>query len=233
MVFLHPGAPRLAPLCTTCRDRAGYAFISWGDEAYVVIGNLAVASMKLAAKSLSEARAGAAPAKSYGVREASRVRGGFALISLGGILTGISLALLLPGPDDSSSEPLELSAVLNSEIDGAVQSMRSDVVAAAATDAKSCKTPLAFVSVVGTPAAPASVVRIRSGAYVSPPIALGAVAQRVAIPFPAPYETGKGVLEIEGNAENVGVWLKPMWQAAKLDGTRPIHVTWVPRKNCN
>lgn len=157
---------------------------------------------------------------------------GLAMLTLGGLTTGAAVASLLLALGAPAVDAPVLSTVPLTEIDSAVLSLPSGSAAAAAADAKSCKAPLAYVTVSSATSGTAGSIRIRSGSYLSPAIAVGAAPSRVAIPFPAAYEAGRGVLRIEGTARDLSVWLTPRWQTVQLDGAVPINVTWVPRKNC-
>jgi len=72
-------------------------------------------------------------------------------------------------------------------------------------------------------------LRIRSGSYVSPAITLTEAPRRVAVPLPAPYPTGKGVISIEGTARGVNVWLTPGRHLESLNGIEAIPVVWTPK----
>ena len=63
-----------------------------------------------------------------------------------------------------------------------------------AARAKECSVPLAHVAIWKIAGTSGGIIRIRSGNYVSPPFNLTEAPQRVAIPFPAPYPTGQGVI---------------------------------------
>jgi hypothetical protein len=91
---------------------------------------------------------------------------------------------------------------------------------------------LGYLTVVAAPGATPGKIRIRSGAYVSPNILVTDAPRRIAIPYPAPYQTGRGIITIEGAAQDLRVWLKPVWQAPALAGAATISVTWIPKKPC-
>ena len=59
-------------------------------------------------------------------------------------------------------------------------------------DAKSCKAPIASVVLVKRPGTASALVRIRSGDDSSPAFQVTDIPQRIAIPYPAPYPTGRG-----------------------------------------
>jgi hypothetical protein len=57
-------------------------------------------------------------------------------------------------------------------------------------------------------------------------------AQRVAIPYPAPYPAGKGVLAVEGEASGVVISLAPDWRIEALHGMQTLDVWWETNKPC-
>jgi hypothetical protein len=122
--------------------------------------------------------------------------------------------------------------VAHNQLDDAILSMDTKGAGTASEDARQCKTPLAFVTVVAGPDASPGSIRIRSGGYLSPSVLVTASPQRIAIPFPAPYPTGRGVLSVEGTARDLTVWLSPGWRAAALDGAAQINVDWTPENPC-
>lgn len=97
-------------------------------------------------------------------------------------------------------------------------------------DAKNCKVPLAWVTLTQRNGH-GGMVRVRSGQYLSPPIKLTVAPQRVAIPYPAPYPTGRGVLTLVGEADQVGFYLTP-GGIHDVNGTYPVNVHWQVRNPC-
>jgi len=96
-----------------------------------------------------------------------------------------------------------------------------------------CRQPLAWVSLVSAPGESPGHIRLISGTYVSPVFEVSAKPVRVAIPYPAPYETGRGVLTVLDAGGSAMVALLPAWHVSAQDGkvTRPV--TWTPVKNCS
>ncbi len=131
----------------------------------------------------------------------------------------------------SSSEPT-LAKVATADLAGAAVTLDPAVSQQAVSDAKACKLPIAWVTLARLPGGTGGMVRIRSGSYLSPAFAVSDTPQRVAIPFPAPYETGRGVLWMVGEAKGLDVRLYPGWSAASLDGAAPINVVWTPKDPC-
>jgi hypothetical protein len=131
----------------------------------------------------------------------------------------------------SSAEPT-LAKVATVDLAGAAVTLDPAVSQQAVSDAKACKVPIAWVTLAKLPGGTGGTVRIRSGSYLSPAFAVSDAPQRVAIPFPAPYETGRGVLWMVGEAKGLDVRLYPGWSTPSLDGAAPINVVWTPKDPC-
>src|SRR5215475_456253 len=135
-----------------------------------------------------------------------------------------------PGPA-GNAEPT-LSALAPTDITTALSTLDPATSKAAVEDAKSCKAPLAWVTLVKRPGSRGGMVRINSGTYLSPPFQLTDAPQRIAIPYPAPYPTGRGVLSLVGDADEVWFYLTPGWFIPTLKGTASINVHWTPGNPC-
>lgn len=98
--------------------------------------------------------------------------------------------------------------------------------------AEACKLPLSAVQIWHDPNVPDSVVQIKSGGYVSPPIPLTSIPKMVALPYPAPYPTGAGTLTLLGNAQGVELSLSPTASFPNLSGAAPINVLWNTGSPC-
>jgi hypothetical protein len=96
-----------------------------------------------------------------------------------------------------------------------------------------CRRPLAWVSLVSALGEPPSRIRLISGTYYSPVFEVSAKPVRVAIPFPAPYETGHGALTAIDVGGNATISLLPSWRVSAQDGKATRAVTWYPVKNCS
>lgn len=156
---------------------------------------------------------------------------GLAVLVAGSLLTAAALTLVgtaFPGTRPASSR---LAQVETDELGAAIASLDPVTGRQAADDARACRVPLASVS-LATAGPPGSIVRVRSGGYVSPPIRLGAMPQRIAIPFPAPYPAGAGTIQIEGAAASVAAALSPRWDIPQLDGAAVHRVTWTQADAC-
>jgi len=99
-------------------------------------------------------------------------------------------------------------------------------------DAKACKAPMAWVTLTKQPGSAGGSIRIRSGAYLSPPFHATDTPQRIAIPYPAPYATGHGVMWAIGEGSGLAIDLYPRWNIPSLNGAAPINVVWTPADPC-
>ena len=97
---------------------------------------------------------------------------------------------------------------------------------------RNCGQKLAWITVVRRPGEPAGTVRLRSGSYFSPIFALSDTPMRVAIPYPAPYESGQGSLSVLGTGGEAVVALSPAWRVSPKMGTAERAVTWHPTGSC-
>jgi hypothetical protein len=140
---------------------------------------------------------------------------------IGGKLSGLA----------GDAEPT-LSALAPTDITTALPTLDPATSKAAVEDAKSCKAPLAWVTLVKRPGSRGGLVRISSGSYLSPPFQLTDAPQRIAIPYPAPYPTGRGVLSLVGDADEVWFYLTPGWFVQTLKGSASINVHWTPGNPC-
>jgi hypothetical protein len=154
---------------------------------------------------------------------------------VGGLLiTGIAGGVVVPNivreKPPVVGEESTLEALLPGEINQALPTLDPGTSKTAVDDAKNCKAPLAWVTLTQRNGQ-GGMVRIRSGNYLSPPIKLTPVPQRVAVPYPAPYPVGRGVLTLVGEADKVGFFLTP-GGVYDVNGTFPINVRWQVRNPC-
>ena len=151
------------------------------------------------------------------------------------IVAGIAAAIVLPGIGSNKpagvGEESTLEVLLPAEINAALPTLDPGTSKAAVDDAKSCKAPLGWVTLRQQPGGNGGMVRIRSGTYVSPPIKLTPAPQRIAIPYPAPYPAGRGVLTLLGEADRVGFYLTP-GGVQDVHGAYSINVRWQVRNPC-
>jgi hypothetical protein len=156
---------------------------------------------------------------------------------VGGLaIAGIAAVIVLPGAGggDKSAivgEESTLEVLAPGDINAALPTLDPGTAKAAVDEAKNCKAPLAWVTLTQRPGGNGGMVRIRSGLYVSPPIKLTTIPQRVAVPYPAPYPAGRGVLTLMGEADGVGLFLTP-GGVHDVNGTYSVNVRWQVRNPC-
>jgi hypothetical protein len=149
---------------------------------------------------------------------------------IAGLVAGLAVAAVAVS-QRSTGEGAELASVAGTEIDAAATTMNSAVAKAALDDAKSCRVPLAVITLAAA-SGTTSTIHVHSGSYVSPSYVLTDQPQRIAIPFPAAYPSGRGVISIEGQAQNLAVALTPTWKINSLAGTAAMNVVWTPKNGC-
>jgi hypothetical protein len=149
---------------------------------------------------------------------------------IAGLVAGLAITAMVAS-QRSNGEGAELASVAGTEIDAAATTMNAVGAKDAIDDARSCRIPLAHITLAAA-AGTTSTIRVHSGSYVSPSYVLTDQPQRVAIPFPAAYPSGRGVISIEGQAQNLAVALTPTWKINSLTGTAAMNVTWTPKNGC-
>jgi hypothetical protein len=152
----------------------------------------------------------------------------------GVVITGIAGIVVVPNivreKPPVVGEESTLEVLLPGDINGALPTLDPGTSKTAVDDAKNCKAPLAWVTLTQRNGH-GGMVRIRSGQYLSPPIKLTPVPQRVAVPYPAPYPVGRGVLTLVGEADQVGFYLRP-GGISDVNGTYSVNVRWQVRSPC-
>jgi hypothetical protein len=154
----------------------------------------------------------------------------------GGIaIAGIAAFVVLPGlvgdKPPTIGQESTLEVLVPADINAALPTLDPGTSKSAVDDAKSCKAPLAWVTLKQQPGGHGGMVRIRSGSYLSPPINLTPTPQRIAVPYPSPYPTGRGVLTLVGEADQVGFYLTP-GGIHNVNGAYSVNVRWTPRNPC-
>src|SRR5216683_2236762 len=148
---------------------------------------------------------------------------------VGGLVIAGIAAVVLPNivrdKPPVVGEESTLEVLVPADINAALPTLDPGTSKAAVDDAKNCKVPLAWVTLTQRPSGHGGMVRVRSGQYLSPPIKLTTAPQRVAVPYPAPYPTGRGVLTLVGEADQVGFYLTP-GGVHDVNGTYPVNVRW-------
>jgi hypothetical protein len=151
------------------------------------------------------------------------------LACVGGVLTGLVIAASMPGASGAGST---LGQVAITELADASSSVDPATGSQPLQDARNCKVPMAYVTLAATGTDKPNRVRIHSGSYQSPTIVITSEPRRVAIPFPAAYETGRGVISVEGEAKDLSIWLAPVWSSPLVAGPQVINVVWTPKSPC-
>jgi hypothetical protein len=155
---------------------------------------------------------------------------GIVVAVVGGALTAGALGWV--SSNTSTSAASSLSTVPVTDIGAAAQTIDPAMAGQFADEAKSCKVPLAQLTIAKVPGASGGTIRIRSGNYLSPPFQLTDVPQRIAIPFPASYPVGHGEISVEGNASGAMISLLPGWTVATVNGSAVHSVFWKTGDPC-
>lgn len=153
------------------------------------------------------------------------------IASAGGLMTAAAVVAVL-GREPAVNRDSKLSIVAPGEITAAAATLAPGWAAQITAQAKNCSKPMASVTIGGQTGSQAGTIRLKSGAYVSPPFQVTDAPQRVAIPFPAPYPAGKGLLVVEGEASGIMISLYPNWRIEALHGLLTHEVVWEPLKPC-
>jgi hypothetical protein len=151
---------------------------------------------------------------------------------VGGFLTASAVVLVLNGGPPFIKKHATLSIVAPAEITDASRTLDPANSEQLASRAKECSVPLAQLAIWKTPGASGGAIRIRSGSYISPVFTLTDAPQRVAIPFPAPYASGQGVISVEGAADGAVISVSPAWHINSPVGSASLHVIWTPKDPC-
>ena len=128
----------------------------------------------------------------------------------------------------------EMTEVLENDLTGALSTMNlpGSSIARLQKGTRDCGARLAWVTLSRPNDDEAKPARLRSGNYFSPPFTITKTPVRVAIPYPAPYESGRGVLTVLGADANLTMALTPAWHIPANTGTATHAVTWHPVANC-
>jgi len=95
-----------------------------------------------------------------------------------------------------------------------------------------CKRRLAWVTVRRAPGGAPGRIRLQSGSYISPAFELLDTPVRVALPYPAPYAAGHGVISVLGAETEAVVALTPPWHVPAQAGVQAREVSWTPAGVC-
>lgn len=153
----------------------------------------------------------------------------------GGVVAAGAIAgfLLLGGGEMAgTTERPALNLVKTSEIDKAAETLVPEEKEKLVTQAKACTAPLGNMRLSKMTANAGGVVRIRAGNYLSPAFNVAEGPINIAVPFPAPYEVGKGEIVVEGAAKDVFFELTPGLKIDTTGGVQRIPVIWNTSKPC-
>ncbi len=157
------------------------------------------------------------------------------IAAIGGVVAAgvVAGTLLLGGSEKTGTvERPALSLVKAGDIDKASGTVAPEEKDKVVEEAKACRAPLASMRLSKTTAKGGGVVRIRAGNYLSPAFTVADGPIVVAVPFPGPYEAGKGEIVIEGAAKDVFVQLNPGLTVDTTEGVKRIPVIWDTSKPC-
>jgi hypothetical protein len=177
----------------------------------------------------------AVPEAKEPIPPSGKKRRGLLVGIVGGFLTAGAVVLALNGGLPFIKKGPTLSLVAPAEITDASRTLDPASSEQLASRAKECSVPLAQVAIWKTPGASGGAIRIRSGSYTSPVFTLTDAPQRVAIPFPAPYASGQGVISVEsvgGAADGAVISVSPAWHINSLPGSASLDVVWTPKDPC-
>ncbi len=153
-----------------------------------------------------------------------------AVLLAAGVITGSAVALV--GFQSGPGGPSTLQTISLSELDQAKSSLQPDGATQAMEEAQKCKAPLASVTLQAATGSAQQRIRIRSGSYLSPWLLLGDAPRRMAIPFPAPYATGRGEITVEAVTSPITLWLVPARSVGPEAGSDRIPVVWNTSNPC-
>lgn len=183
------------------------------------------------------AKAGLAPGKNQdraaplpGVLPAA----GIAVLAGLGMWAGLSLGLAPTSSAADNTGPFEIASVGATELAGALGSMNGGNmdVSRLAARREGCPPHLAWISYVLAPHQPRTTIRVESGRYSSNVLPVTDIPQRVAIPFPAPYEAGRGTLLLRKAGGAIVVALLPAWHVSESETEATQEVSWRPMAGC-
>lgn len=187
------------------------------------------------------ASSAAEPSSKQAIRSASSPQAGGSrsnilrqtlICAAGGLAAGLAATAILLAAPAGQPQNAALETITPAELSEAALSLDPNAGRQALDDARQCKVPLAYLTLTAASGDPVGRVRIRSGSYLSPNITITNAPRRVAVPFPAPYPSGRGVVSIEGAARDLKVWLSPGRIFPMLNGAEVINVVWTPKNPC-
>ncbi len=137
-------------------------------------------------------------------------------------------------PSDNGLVSSELAPVEAQDVEGALATLQGPPAFRAQfrQRAGGCPRPLASLVISTAAGQTVGTVRVRSGDYFSPEFKISQAPVRIAIPYPAAYETGHGVLTVLHSGGDANVALTPSWRVTAQIVTLSHEVTWQPSQQC-
>lgn len=154
---------------------------------------------------------------------------------VGGVVAagGVAGFLLLSGGETAgTADRPALNLVKKGDIEKAAETLAPEEKDKIVAEAKACRAPLGNMRLSKMASDAGGVVRIRAGNYLSPAFNIAEGPINVAVPFPAPYEVGKGEIVVEGAAKDVFFELTPGLKIDTTGGIQRIPVIWNTSKPC-
>jgi hypothetical protein len=156
------------------------------------------------------------------------------LAVIGGTWLASSVATTSQTPSANGLVAGALAQVDDEDIDGALTTLDGGPAFTAQfrQRADGCARPLAWVTLTRISAQTPAKIRLQSGSYVSPVFNVAEMPTRVAIPYPAPYETGRGSITAFDIGGDAVVELLPAWRVSERSTGITHQVVWHPNKRC-
>ncbi|HVY14395.1 MAG TPA: hypothetical protein VHB27_04150 [Rhodopila sp.] len=152
------------------------------------------------------------------------------------LFAGLTLYRLAAGASDPAAmgQTSEIAEVSDQDLDTALKTLggSGEFRSQFRKQKKRCPTPLAWVSVWTSAGQPAVTLRVVSANYYSPVFKVTDKPVRIAIPYPAPYDTGHGSLMVM-HAGEVSIGLHPPWHVLATAAPQRHDVTWTPVAGCD
>jgi len=150
---------------------------------------------------------------------------------VGSVVVGTVVGSLIgTKPDEAAT--LQLEPVPTASLPQVQGTLAPQQAAQLVEEARRCREPLARVAVWHSPSARGGTISIVSRGYRSPPFVLTPAPSLIAIPYPAPYPSGRGQLTLVGEANDVIVALRPQYINQQLSSPAVINVWWTPVEGC-
>ena len=149
----------------------------------------------------------------------------------GGVAAGTVVGSLVgKKPDEAATWQLE--PVPTASLPQVESTLVPQQAAQLLEEARRCREPLARIAVRHSPGTRGGTISVVSRGYRSPPFVLTTAPSLVAIPYPAPYSSGRGQLTLVGEANDVIVSLRPQYINQQLKSAALINVWWTPVEGC-